>query len=186
MLSGRGAGMHRWVVRTLAFAYLRLGDLERSRRLYQEALELARQQDDAELAAGSLGGLVGIALIEGNVGDAAGFAREGLHLVGDSRDVLMKTSRVAVAAEVVAAQGRVADAARLVAYTQGQYEDLGAVEPWVERDNAATLAIARSQLGEAALAEAMAEGRTLTSERAFALAEEALTTEGPDKRAIPP
>jgi predicted ATPase len=177
------AAMLRWTLRTLGFAYLRLGDFEQSRMAYDEALERARAAGDNELAAGALGGLVGIARAEGNLGKAAEYAREGLSLVGDSRDVLMKTSRVVVAAEVVAALGRVADAARLVSYTQVQYEDLGAVEPWVERDNAETLAVARSQLGEAALAAALAEGRTLTSEKALALAEQALRAEGPDERA---
>ena len=173
------AAMLRWSMRTLGFAYLRLGEREQARRWYTEALQLARQGGDDELAAGSLGGLVGVALDEGKVGEAASYAREGLRLVGDSRDVLMKTSRVVVAAEVIAALGRASDAVQLVGYARSRHEDLGAVEPWVAKDMADTLAAARRHIGEGGVAEALASGRRLSTEAAFGLAEEALGSEPP-------
>lgn len=173
---GDPAGL-RGSLRTLAFAYLRLGDLQPARATYEEALQYARAEQDNELAAGALGGLVGVALAEGNVAEAADFAREGLRLVGDSRDVLMKTSRIVVAAEVAVALGRASDGARLVAYARARYADLGAVEPWVEQDIATIEAAALERLGEAGLAAAISEGVRLTTEEAVRLGHEALATE---------
>ena len=171
------AAMLRWTLRTLGFAYLRLGDLERSRIAYDESLELARVAGDEELAAGALGGLVGVAQAEGMMDQAAEHALEGLSLVGDSRDVLMKTARVVVAAEVAAKLGRFRDALRLVAYARAQYADLGAVEPWVEADIAEIETEALEELGDAGFTEASEAGRKLTTEGAFALAREAVTTQ---------
>jgi predicted ATPase/class 3 adenylate cyclase len=169
------AALLRWTLRTLGFAYLRSGDLERARPAYDEALERARADGDDELAAAALGGLVGVARAQGQLAEASEYALEGLHLVGDSRDVLMKTSRIIVAGEVVVALGKAADAARLVGYSRAQYADLGAVEPWVEHDAAEIEAAAVEQIGKTATDSAIAEGRGLTPDAAFALAEAALS-----------
>ncbi|HET9497298.1 MAG TPA: tetratricopeptide repeat protein [Candidatus Limnocylindria bacterium] len=168
------AALLRWTLRTLGFAYLRLGDLDNARPVYDEALERARAAKDDDLAAGALGGLVGVASAQGKLTEAAEYALEGLRLVGDSRDVLMKTSRIVVAADVVAALGEAADAVRLVTYAQARYADLGAAEPWVELDIAEIRAIALEMLGEKELAVAEEAGRGLTTDEAFALAHEAL------------
>jgi tetratricopeptide (TPR) repeat protein len=168
------AALLRWTLRTLGFAYLRLGDLDHARPVYEEALELARAEGDDDLAAGALGGLVGVARLQGRLAEAAEYALEGLRLVGDSRDVLMKTSRIVVAAEALAALGKAADAVRLVAYAQTRYADFGATEPWVEHDIAEIRALALDQLGAAGREAAEEAGRGLTAEEVFALAHEAL------------
>jgi predicted ATPase len=172
------AALLRWTLRTLGFAYLRIGDLERSRSVYLEALDLARDAGDDDLAAGVLGGLVGVSTAEGDLEAAADFAREGLRLVGDSRDVLMRLSRIVVAAEVAAAIGRASEAARLVAFTAAQYEDYGASEPWVQFDMAKINTAVIAELGEEAVASCAADGRRLSYEAAFAMANDALSGGG--------
>jgi hypothetical protein len=89
----------------------------------------------------------------------------------------MRTSRIVVAAEVIAAAGRAAEAARLVGWAGAQYEELGAAEPWAQHDIAEIEAVAMEQLGEAARVEAAEAGRRLTTDEAFALANEALSIE---------
>jgi hypothetical protein len=86
----------------------------------------------------------------------------------------MKTSRIVVAAEALAALGKAADAVRLVAYAQTRYADFGATEPWVEHDIAEIRALALDQLGAAGREAAEEAGRGLTAEEVFALAHEAL------------
>ena len=67
-----------WAIRTLAFTYLTGGDLGRARPLYEEALLLAQEGGDGALEAAGLGGLVGVALAEGRLIDAAWLAFEEL------------------------------------------------------------------------------------------------------------
>jgi predicted ATPase/class 3 adenylate cyclase len=159
-----------WVKRTLGFAYIRLGDYERARPLYEEVLSLARAAGDASLEAGALGGLCDIAMHDGRTADAAAHASAGLEAVVDSRDWLMQTSRISVAAEVIVALGRASEAAELLGYAEAQHEELGAMEHWVEEMNARSLAKVRTQLNEPSLAEAWARGRKLTTDAAIALA----------------
>jgi tetratricopeptide (TPR) repeat protein len=167
-----------WATRTLGFAYIRLGDYESAKPLYEQVLQLARDAGDASLEAGALGGLCDIAQHDGRLSDAAAYARAGLEAVVDSRDYMMQTSRVSVAAEVIGALGQPAVAAELLGHADAQRDEIGAQEPWVEQMNARSLAKVQAQLDEASVADAWARGRKLSTEAAIGLALDTLLAGG--------
>ena len=160
----------RWATRTLAFTYLTMGDLERARPLYEENLRRSRDSGDRELQAATLGGLTDIAIEEGRLTDAVAFQQESLRLVLHLNDELMATSRLCVAASVLAVVGRPETAARLIGYSASRYEQTGAVEAWVFKMNDKTLASVHKQIGEKRLTDAVAEGATLTPGNALHVA----------------
>jgi hypothetical protein len=77
-------------------------------------------------------------------------------------------------ARALAFAGRAATAARLLSCFEALRYEIGGSEVWVTRDNEETLAMIRTQLDEAAFAEAWGQGKALTADRAVALALEEL------------
>jgi len=77
-------------------------------------------------------------------------------------------------ARAVAAKGMAGTAARMLSCGQSLLDELGSSEDWMERTNEETLSSIRTQLDEAAFAEAWEEGRKLTADEAVALALDSL------------
>jgi hypothetical protein len=94
------------------------------------------------------------------------------HILGNVLDVALDLGRLA---SVLALAGRGGKAARLLSSSQALTEKLGAgAFWWAGRRNEQTLATIRSQLDEAATAEAWERGRALTVDEAVSLAIEAV------------
>jgi len=161
-------------MRTLAYAYDRLGDTERSRLLHEENLLRAREADDRGLEATILGTLAQFALDDGRSADANSLVSESLMVSRGIGDPGLKAQDLSRAAQILAASGRPVAAAPVLAHAERVIEEIGGRAPWVERMNAATLADIQRQLDGPTFDEAWERGRTLTTERAFALALEAL------------
>jgi len=160
----------RWVSRTLAFAYLRMGDIDRARSLYEEVHDSARESGDRELQAATLGGLMDIYVEQGRLADAVASQQESLGLVIHMRDEVMAISRLCVAASLLATIGRREAAAKLMGYAQSRYEETGAIEVWVAKMNDETMSMLRAHLDEVLVTRLMADGAAFTSADAVDLA----------------
>ena len=87
---------------------------------------------------------------------------------GSMLDVAINLGRLA---SVLALEGSVGKAARLVSSSEALTKGLGASVPhWAADRNTKTLAIVRAELDEPAFSEALEEGRRLSSDEAVALA----------------
>jgi tetratricopeptide (TPR) repeat protein len=173
----------RWISRTLAFAYLTNGDYNRSRALYEEVGDSARDSGDRELQAAVLGGLMDIAVEEGRLADAVATQKESLALIIHTNDEMMALSRLANVANLLATLGRPEAAATLIGYARARYEETGAVEVWVAKMNDKTLSALRANIDNGSLTRLMAEGATLTGADAvdFAAAEMDAASVGLDR-----
>jgi predicted ATPase len=173
----------RWISRTLAFAYLTNGDYNRSRALYEEVRDSARDSGDRELQAAVLGGLMDIAVEEGRLADAVATQKESLALIIHTNDEMMALSRLANVANLLATLGRPEAAATLIGYAWARYEETGAVEVWVAKMNDKTLSALRANIDNGSLTRLMAEGATLTGADAvdFAAAEMDAASVGLDR-----
>jgi predicted ATPase/class 3 adenylate cyclase len=154
----------------LAWMYYELGDTERARALDEENLRQARATSDESMEAESLGGLAGYAVDEGRVGDAVSMLRESLRIYRGLGEVVEIANTLSRFARALAVEGRAEAAARLVASSEALFQEIGAVLPWVAGRNERTLTTIRTQLDEAAFAEAWGQGQALTADEAVALA----------------
>jgi hypothetical protein len=73
-------------------------------------------------------------------------------------------------AETLAVAGRTETAAQLLGAAEALREEIGGSHSWVEEGNEKTMAQLRTELDDASLAEALAQGRRLTVDDAVALA----------------
>lgn len=157
--------------RTLAWMYEELGDFERYRDLLEDSLRRARATGNQRMEARSLCALAMIAIDDGQVQDALGMLKEAYRIdcdVGEIYEIAVELSRFARALNVA---GRPGTAARLLSRGDAVREEIGATfESWVARMNEETLTNIRTQLDEAAFAEAWEQGRALTTDEAVALA----------------
>jgi len=161
--------------RTLAFAYYSGGDPARARELHEANLSRARAGGMKETEAGTLGSLAIIALDQGRVDDALALVRKNLLLVRQLGEAHGITQGLCRAANVFARfLGKADIAAQLLSCFESLQEQIGVSEAWVARMNQQTLAAIRSELDEAAFAEAWEEGRKLTLDEAVAFALSAL------------
>jgi predicted ATPase len=154
----------------LAWMHRELGEPERSRALHEEVLHRARAQSNGAVVALQLWQLATFARDEGRLQDALEMMKESLRI---NRDLDMPgpiTENLSLFAEFLAAEGRAEAAARLLARADGLREEIGGVPSWVGEMNQKTLASIRTQLDEASLAEAWAQGRALTVDEAVARA----------------
>jgi len=154
----------------LAMTHSELGDWERARALHEENLWLARELRNAQIEASTLGELASCAVAEGRLDDAVSLARESLRIyndLGDPHGVAIELRRCAGA---LALKDEVVTAARLISSAETLHEEIGGAMPWVRRMREEALAIIRTQLDEAAFAEAWEQGHTLTADEAVALA----------------
>ena len=170
-------GYLRWAIRTLAFAYDRLGDIERSRLLHEENLARAREANDRGLEATMLGTLAQFAFDDGRSAEATSLVRESLMVSRGIGNPALKAQDLSRAAQILAASGRAVPAAQVLGHAEREIDDIGGRAPWVERMNEATLADIRRQLDGPSFDDAWGRGRGLTSDHAFALALEALGSE---------
>ena len=159
----------------LAWVSGELGDLEAERAIHEENLGRARMLGNRRIEANSLAQLAIFARDGGRLQDAAAMLQEAIrieHILGSHLELAVDLGRLA---SVLALAGTAGKAAQLLSSSQALTERLGAGVPWwAARRNEQTLATIRSQLDEAAVAEAWERGRALTVEQAVSLALEAV------------
>ena len=158
------------VTRNLASIYAYLGDDERSRALYEDNLRRARATHNDRMEASTLGALATIALDEGRVEDAASMLKSSLRIHARLRDVLDAAVDLCRFASVLARTGRAATAGRLLASFESLGNEVTIRRSGVAEMNETTLAAIRTQLDDAALAEAWEQGSKLTLGAAATLA----------------
>jgi len=155
----------------LAWVTGEIGDLKAERALHEENLRRARALGNRRIEAGSLAQLALFARDEGQLQDATTMLREAIrieHILGNVLDVAVDLGRLA---SVLALAGREGKAAELLSSSEALMEKVGASVPfWAARRNKETLATIRTQLDEAAAAEASARGRALTVDEAVSIA----------------
>jgi len=161
--------------RVLAWASYGLGALDDARALYEGNLSRARALRDGSMVAVMLGTLTTLfAVPEGRFEDAASMLSESiriLHDLGDRREIMNDLCRVA---DALASAGKAEAAARIISSAEALREEIGGMEGWVENTRERALTTIRSQLDEAAFAEAWEQGRALTADEAVALALDSL------------
>jgi predicted ATPase/class 3 adenylate cyclase len=158
----------------LAMTYAEEGDWKRARALNEDNLRRALELGNEQVKASTLGELARCALAEGRFEDAASKATESLRTytdLGDPHGVAIELRRCAGA---LALKGEAATAARLLSSAEALHEEIGGTMPWLARMRDDALASIRTQLDEAAFAEAWEQGRTLTTDAAVALALDSL------------
>jgi predicted ATPase/class 3 adenylate cyclase len=165
-----------WGTRTLAWAYAELGDRTRARELYEDALRLARAAHNRLFESVVLGSLSSVAVNEGRPQDSPALLMESLRIQRGLGDRVELAVSLAHAAEALAALGRAETSARLLAAFEVLSQELGGSYPWVSRMNEKTLSEVRPQLEPAMFKAAQEDGARLTSEKALALALDALDT----------
>ena len=155
----------------LAGVYEDLGDVEHAQLLHEENLRSARSQSNRRVVARSLGQLAAYAHDEGRFEEAIAMLKESLDILHDLGDRLGIADDFARLARTLAFAGKVETAIRLVPCSEALYEETGrSVASWTAKRNEETLSTVRSQLDDAAFAEAWEEGRALTLGQAVALA----------------
>ena len=173
------------VSRNLASIYAYLGDDERAGVLYEDNLRRARATHNDRMEASTLGALALIALDEGRVEDAASMLKSSLRIHARLRDVLDTAVDLCRFASVLARTGKAAPAARLLASFESLGDEVGIRRSGVAEMNEATLAAIRTQLDDAAVAEAWEQGRKLTIGGAATLALDS-ETDRTDASGVPP
>lgn len=161
----------------LAWTCSELGDGERSRALTEENLRRARAMGNARMEARSLGALAMLAVDERRVEDALAMLKDAYRINRDIGDRVWIALDLCRFARALAAAGSAGTAARLLSKGEALREEIGAtLESWavMEAKLRETLAAVRTQLDEAAFAEAWEQGRSLTVDEAVALALDSL------------
>ncbi|MEX0851486.1 MAG: hypothetical protein WD015_08265, partial [Gaiellaceae bacterium] len=156
--------------RMLAWAYHGLGDLDRGRALLEENLRQARAASNEFSEAGTLSALAMIAVDEGRIREALSMLAEAHRIWRDLGNLIGTVAGLGRLASVLATGGRAETAARLLSCSETLREEIGHQASWLAEMNEATLTAIRTQLDEAAFAEASEQGRALTPDEAVALA----------------
>lgn len=160
-----------FATRPLAWAHFKLGDRERARALYEDNLRRARVLSDDFIVAHSLGTLAVIAAGENRVEDARSMLAEAHHIARELGNFGQTAVLLGCSARTLALAGRARTAVRLISCSEALYEAIGAsARPFLADMNEETLATIRTQLDEAAFAEAWSQGRSLSADEAVALA----------------
>jgi predicted ATPase len=161
--------------RKLAWMYESLGDRESARAMHEDNLLRARAAGNEHTVASTLSVLARYAIRDGRVEHAVSLLKEshrihrGLGALGGIGLALRTFARV------LALKGRAAAAARILSGAKARDQEMGfRTDPSFERFDEETLSTIRMQLDEAALAEALEQGRALTLDEAGALALESL------------
>jgi predicted ATPase len=157
--------------RGLAWACITLGQRQRGRELHEENLTRARRLGNRRVEAITLGALAIHAVEDGRMDDAIPMLLEShrLHLAID--DPLQSAFDLFRIAHVLAVTEKAQAAVRAFACADALCEEIGlTLRSWDPDFFDGTLAVLRSQLDEAAFAEAWDEGRRLTAEAAVELA----------------
>lgn len=149
----------------------RMGDIDRAATSFEESLRLTRELGDSYLMAWSLGGLADVARLRADYKRATGMFIEALSLYQSSGDKNGPPFSLEALGLIAVALGDEKRAARLwgaaSAWREAINEPLALV---YQRDYDASIAQARTQLGEEAYESAWAEGHAMSSDQAVALA----------------
>jgi tetratricopeptide (TPR) repeat protein len=149
----------------------RMGDMERAATSWEESLRLTRELGDPYLIAWSLGGLADVTRLRADYKRATGMFRESLSLYLSSGSKFGPPFSLEALALVAVALGNAKRAARLWGAASAWRETINQpLPPTYQRDYAASVTQARTQLGEEAYESAWSEGHAMPPEQAVALA----------------
>jgi tetratricopeptide (TPR) repeat protein len=155
----------------LADVWFRMGDTTRAAASWEESLRLTQELGDHYLLAWSLGGLADLARLRADYKRATGMFNEALSLYQSSGDKIGPPFTLEALGLVAAARGDAKRAARLwgaaSAWREAIHEPLSLA---YQRDYAASITQARTQLGEKVYAAAWSEGHAMSPEQAITLA----------------
>ncbi len=156
--------------RNLARMFAALGDRGRARELHEHNLRSARLTDNQRIAASALSALAMIAVADGRVEDAYPMLTESLSIHRDLGDFLDSAVDLCRFAFVLAFDGHVEKAVRLLASFDAHADEVGGRRAWVAEINDDTLTTVRTRLDDDAFASAWQEGAGLTIGEAVTLA----------------
>jgi predicted ATPase/class 3 adenylate cyclase len=156
-----------WAMRSLAFTYHGLDDLDRARAVHEESLERARALGNRPLEAVVLGALAMVALDDGRIDDSLALLEENTRILLEAGDELMRSVNLGRVACVLTFASAPTDAARLLACMDRQLEELGAHPPWVVRMADETRARLAEQLDDEGLRRERDRGAALALEEAL-------------------
>ncbi len=155
----------------LGDTWFRMGDIERAATNWEESLRLTQEWGDHFVMAWSLGGLADVTRVRGDYKRATGMFKESLSLYQSSGDKHGPPYSLEALGLVAAALGDAKRAARLWGAASAWREAIN--EPLsltYQKDYAASVTQARTQLGEEVYASAWSEGHAMSPEQAIALA----------------
>lgn len=151
--------------------WFRMGDTTRAAISWEESLRLTQELGDHYLMAWSLGGLGDVARLRADYKLAAGMFKKALSLYQSSGDKIDPPFSLEALGLVAAALGDAKRAARLWGAASAWREAINEpLSPTYQRDYAAYVTKARTQLGEEVYASTWSEGHSMSSEQAVALA----------------
>jgi ATP/maltotriose-dependent transcriptional regulator MalT len=153
---------------SLGYMYLLEGDLERATALNEEALRLLRKQERKSLLYVVLDNLGWAALLQGDQARARSYYEEGLTICKELGDKTIASESLEGLACISASEGEAERAAKLFCAAQALSEAVGLHHtPEQAALREPYLATTRSQLGEVAWEEALAQGRAVELEEAI-------------------
>jgi non-specific serine/threonine protein kinase len=155
----------------LGDTWFRMGDTTRAATSWEESLRLTQELGDHYLMAWSLSGLANVARLRADYKRATGMFKEALSLYQSSGDKIGPPYALEALGLVAAALGDAKRAARLWGAASAWREAFSEpLPPAYQRDYAASVTQARTQLGEEVYASAWSEGHAMSPEQAIALA----------------
>ncbi|HJS18980.1 MAG TPA: tetratricopeptide repeat protein [Anaerolineales bacterium] len=155
----------------LGDTWFRMGDIERAATSWEESLRLTQELGDHYLMAWSLGGLADVARLRADYKRATGMFRESLSLYLSSGSKFGPPFTLEALGLIAIALGDAKRAARLWGAASAWREAINQpLSLTYQRDYAASVTQARTQLGEEVYASAWSEGHALSPEQAIALA----------------
>ena len=131
---------------------------------------MARKTENPRIVASTLGALAMIDIRHGRLDDAVAKLHESLLIHAETGDRLDTAVDVCRAAHVLAARGRTAVAARMLAAFDNVRPQVGVRAGWMAELNARTAEAIARDLGDDAATQAAEEARTLELDDAVALA----------------
>ena len=158
----------------LGWAHRGLGDDERGRELYEDALRRARAAGSTNLQSLTLSGLSQLLIDQGRPAEAVPLLAESFSLnadLGDRWRIAIDTCRLAGA---LASLGEGRPAARLLASGKALFEEIGGAPSWRVGEDEETVELLRRQLTESELAEETERGAKLLPEELVPAALEAV------------
>jgi predicted ATPase/transcriptional regulator with XRE-family HTH domain len=155
----------------LGDTWFRMGDIERAATQWEESLRLTQELGDHYLMAWSLGGLADVTRLRADYKRATGMFKESLSLYQSSGNKIGPPFSLEALALVAVALGDAKRAARLWGAASAWREAINEPLPLsYQRDYAASITQARTQLGEEVYASAWSEGHAMSPEQAVAVA----------------
>lgn len=155
----------------LGDTWFRMGDIERAATTWEESLGLTQELGDHYLIAWSIGGLADVTRLRGDYQRATKMFRKSLSLYQSSGNKVGPPFSMEALALVAVALGDAKRAARLWGAASAWRKAINEpLPPSYQRDYAASVTQARTELGEEAYASAWSEGYAMSPEQAIALA----------------